>query len=48
MEEKYVDLWWDAMQDIERSIEDMREMKGYTCLGYLKWKRSYHHLSMNF
>jgi hypothetical protein len=32
---------------LQRSIEGMREMKGYTCIEYLIWKRSYHHFSMN-
>ncbi len=33
---------------LERFVEGMREMKGYTCIKYLRWKRSYHHFNMNF
>ncbi len=33
---------------LKRFVEGMREMKGYTCIRYFKWKRSCQHLNMNF
>jgi hypothetical protein len=52
MEEKDVDLWWDVLQDISRKIlktskKCMKEMRSFTCIRYLGWKKSYHHFSMN-
>jgi hypothetical protein len=32
---------------LKRSIDGMREMKGYACIEYLRWKRSYHYFNMN-
>jgi hypothetical protein len=52
MEEKDADMWWDAVQDIvqkklESLVECMREMRSFIGIRYLRWKRSYHHFSMN-
>jgi hypothetical protein len=33
---------------LERFIKGMREMKGYTCIKYFKWKRSCHHFPIVF
>ncbi len=52
MEENDANLWWDEVQILsrkilERYVEGMKEMKGYTCIEYFRWERSYHHFSMN-
>jgi hypothetical protein len=28
-----------SIKILERFAEDMKEMKGYTCIEYLRWKR---------
>ncbi len=51
-EDKDVDIWWDAIHDlVQKDIRNicrgMREVKGCTCIGYLRWKRSCQDLNMN-
>jgi hypothetical protein len=52
MEEKYADLWWDAVEDIIQKdigcfVENMKGMKGCIDTRFLRWKKLCHYLNMS-
>jgi hypothetical protein len=52
MQEKDADLWWDVIldivqKDIGKVVGSMRGLKGCINTKFLRWKKLFHHLSMN-